>query len=228
LKKKSAGSSSPAALGSVLQRSNASQDERDSVIASMECRRLFLVAASAHPEIRLEESLRNHAFSSAQIGGDLDELLRKWAMGHRLQYDWVLQEAKLLYFCSQRPNSKELSTAITFESSMPVYEESFRLPPWVSTEDAVAYQKRTLRMFRTFLRESTERRKRLRRKFISARESLSVHYRWAAERICLNRSWADIARKHLRHVAWQSVEGAVTPILDSCGLDRRRTKPDHR
>ena len=197
------------------------QDEGDTETAKRECRRLFLIAASEHEGIRLLESLRSQVFAPALAGGDFGSLIREWATPKNLLTDWFLEEAFFLYRYSINPHSKELSSVITFESSMPVYEGSFRLPPWVTKEDAEKYKKRVTTMFKSFLSDSMDRRKRLRA--LARKREGSLSYRWAAEYICLNKPYEKI--EDPRGCDWRSIQEQVKPIIDFIGLRKARIRP---
>jgi hypothetical protein len=192
-------------------------DERDRVTAVREMRRLFLIAASAHPDIRLEDSLHADVFEPAVAGGNFDHLVADWATSKNLNVDWLLHQAKFMYIGFE--GATGANHTLSFASFRPEYQEVFQLPGWASIERDSVYQKRTLEMFRQFLSDSIKRRRRIRRSLISGRESLETHYKWAVERVCLKRKWASIAAAHSRPgINWQSVQEAASRILKSIEL----------
>ena len=187
-----------------------------------ECRRLFLVAASKHEDILLLDSLHEKVFSKLPgTPEELEPLLLDWAGHHYLRYAWVLDAARNLYYFSRTPNSNGLLYR-TFETSWPAYEaKPFYPPPWAPNEDLDEYRQRVLPIFEKYLDELIVQIKQSRRP-LQDRGSQPNHYRWAAEHVCLELGWTEIANRHGKEyrqfVSPQAVRDAVLKVLDKIGI----------
>ena len=189
-------------------------------VVRRECRRLFLIAASKHEEILLLDSLHDKVFKLADTPRELEPLLRDWAGHHHLQYAWVLDAARNLYYFSRTPNSNDLLYR-TFETSWPAYEtRPFQPPPWAPNEDLDEYRHRVLPIFEKYLDELIIQIKQSRRP-LQERGSQSNHYRWAAEHVCLELGWTEIANRHEKKyrqfVSPQAVRDAVLKVMEKIG-----------
>jgi hypothetical protein len=191
-------------------------------IVRRECRRLFLIAASKHEEILLIDSLHEKVFSKLPgTPAELERLLRDWSGPHRLDYTWVLDAARNLYYFSRTPNSDKVLYA-TFETSWPAYEAGpFSPSPWAPNEDLDKYRQRVILKFEQYIDELIVQIKESRRP-LQHRGSQSDHYRWAAECVCLKLGWTEIAdrhaRKHQQFVTPQAVRDAVLKVLEKIGI----------
>jgi hypothetical protein len=214
-----------------------------------ECRRLFLKAAAGHRKIRLADSLRERVLVPTEKlwvelglpapnlpaskwtpaywkaheswGRENDRLLRSWAMDLHLYYDWVLSEAAgQLADWRSFPERKGAFTEI-----LGYIAPQFHLEPLhFDYELKDAYRKRMKAKFATVLEAHIRDVKRLRSQLLPDRGSRAPHYRWAAERVCLDRNWNEIANANPVRVSWQAVCKAVQPILAKIGIPRTQPK----
>lgn len=209
--------------------------------AIRECRRVFLITAASHPKIRLENSLREKAFSplhklwidlglnnpdfhwtdegqraSESYRSKLERLIQKWVAGHNLALDWVIDAVREQLICwSSFPK-------VTAFSFIPGYNApEFYIDPWFPKETEGAYRRRVIGRFRGALDAHICELKRLHSHVLKDRGSQSAHYHWAAERVCLRWTWARIAMRNPVVVTPEAVRKAVSPILERLGISSK-------
>jgi hypothetical protein len=220
--------------------------------ARLACRLYFLRIAAKHPDIKLGASLRKSVFEVSMdrwvalglpkwpnIGLDwIPEkhlpllevwkkeqaaLIQNWAGHHNLAYQWV-------YEATDRTLSFGTFPKIPF-NMVPAYGQPYFLwPPWRQDQTEDEYrsdlQVRFLRDSEKYIRAVAAERAR----FIPHRTSQESHYSWAAECICLRRSFADIAKRtNFRPsggVTRQAVYQAVHSVLQRIDIpSSRQAKP---
>jgi hypothetical protein len=194
--------------------------------AVAELRLLFLNAAGEHPEIRLVDSLRDRVISKLDGVPNLNNtLLRDWAAYHHLEYDWVLEEARLLCGVSIVPKSSRIQVPRDgFLALWPVYAPpQITLASWVKFEPVSDYRERMLQRCESELEAYIEAVRRARR-VLEDRGSQENHRRWAAEHVCLKRAFVEIQRVDSPHLSPQAVQGAVTKLLKKIGILPRPRK----
>jgi len=205
-------------------------------------------AAAYHPQIRLADTLREKVLiPTGKLWSELglpvphlpasdwkpihwaaleswdhknEKLLRSWAEEHNLHYDWVLSDAAAqLTTWRSFPGIKGAFTII-----LGYRAPQFYIEPWlVDHELEVPYRKRMKARFATALEAYIREVNQLRIRLLPDRGSQGAHYRWAAERVCLNWKWSDIARENGVHVTWQAARKAVRLILTKIGIPESTT-----
>ena len=158
------------------------------------------------------------AFESWDQGHE--KLLRNWAKDLNLHYDWVLSDAAAqLTAWRSFPGIKDAFTIILGYGA-----PRFFIEPWfVDHEMEIPYRKRMKVRFAAALEAYIREVNQLRSRLLPNRGSQGAHYRWAAERVCLNWKWSDIARQNGAHVTWQAVRKAVRLILTKIGIPESTT-----
>lgn len=169
-------------------------------------------------------------------GDELESALREWARKRfprwtfdlnqvpRPEYAWVLGAARFLYDISRTPKTKELRD-FGFDRSTPAYGiPPFHVPAWVPNEELDDYRERVIKEFREFLTNWIEECKDSRSRLMLDRGARPRHYKWAAEWVCLERSFGKIALDYgletrVRHgVKRQTVHQAVDKVLIELGV----------
>jgi hypothetical protein len=207
-------------------------------IVKDECELLFLRAAARHPKIRLEESLRENVFGSLEstaeeikrlepgarlpLPPEYGNLIKKWAEGHNLDYEWVIRHARRTVDIWLVVNPAVKAFEGVPEISPPAFQPPLRLPG----ESDRAYRSRQVRYFRDTIDRGMRELKRSRKHILQSRGSEAAHYRWAAERVCLGWTWAGIARENPVHVSDQAVRQGALVVLEKIGIPS--PKPNDR
>ena len=208
-----------------------------------ECRRLFLIAAAKHPKIRLALELRERVLIPTQklwskLGlpardkppsqwrpkhwqaleswnPEQERLLQDWMTDFHLNFDWVLSEAvEQLANWRSFPEQEEAFTWLIGYRAPRVFLD----PCFFDHESEKKYRRRMKDRFESVLEAHVRDVKRLRGQFLPDRGSRRTHYCWAAEHVCLGRTWSDIAKVHAVPISWQAIQKAVTPILKRIGI----------
>ena len=192
---------------------------------------LFLRAAADHPKIRLEESLREQVlprwqplwqaglYKGGEVPPEYENLIREWAAGNRLPYDWVVGHARraVLFWLAVGPKVRAFESRP--EPSPPIFRPGLRLPE----EQDATYLARQVRQFRKEFRAHLLEVRDSRKSVLKHRGSLPSHYQWAVEHICLAWSWSKISQENGTSVTYQAVRQAVLPILAKIGVPDTRT-----
>jgi hypothetical protein len=199
-------------------------------IATEKCELLFLRAAAGHPKIRLEKSLRENVFVPLQstageikrlkpgdmlpLPPEFDHLIKQWAQGHNLDYEWVIRHARrtLEIWLVVHPAIGAFESIP--ELSPPAFQPPLRLPG----ESDSDYRKRQVQQFRDTIDQGMREVKRSGKHIPQSRGSETAHYRWAAEHLCLGWTWAQIARKNGAHVSYQAVRQAGLAVFERIGI----------
>jgi hypothetical protein len=190
-------------------------------VAREEYRLLFLDAAAKHPEVRLLDSLRDNVMLKLnETPGQSSALLREWAVSHRLEHDWVLEQAAFLCKVSQVIGSKLLQIPakgfLAFPFAYP--EPIIKFPPWCEVEEQRDYTKRMVQHCKSELTRYLDAVARA-RGVLQERGSRENHLCWAVERVCLGRRWTEILKQHPRAlVDPAAVRGGVQNVLARIGI----------
>jgi hypothetical protein len=206
-------------------------------IAIREDRRLFLIAASEHPRIRLGGTLRHDVFlplremytrlrldeqpgfaltDEGQKNGDIwrgrqDELIIGWAQRNRLSFDWIREEARL-----QVSNWFAFPAIPAFTGMPGLRPPHLWLDSWFSNETERSYVRRMKQKFEDALSVYIREVQLSREVIFQDRGSLAAHYSWAAMRLCLAWTWKQVADYHTQTavtVSFQAVSKSAGPIL---------------
>lgn len=218
--------------------------------AIRECRLHFLRAAVEHREVRLGETLFRKVFEPSRkywaelglpvpnvSGADWTpqqwaasrlfaegeaQMIWGWAAGHHLDYEWVHRAALDEIRRSSFP--KRLFAVI------PGYQPpEFVWRAWFFEHESERQYRDSIESdFKDKVGEYVSAIKLQRRKFLTERESQNAHYCWSVARVCLGRSWSEIAKKDTRGLTWQAVAKAVGPILVRIGLEPHNQKPSRK
>jgi hypothetical protein len=212
-----------------------------------ECRLVFLRAAAAHSEIRLGETLHSMVFASlkkswsdrglgdrefgwtdegqiqsAAYDDEREQLLVAWATESRLPFDWVIEAGRDqigAWFAFPDDHRNELHAFCV----LPGYDPpDFYIPTWFSNEEEKVFRRRVLKQFRSDLDSHIRSLRLLRSDLLSDRGSQNTHYRWAAERVCLGRTWYQIAAANGVPISSQAISKAVTVILHQIDVPLKR------
>jgi hypothetical protein len=211
--------------------------------AIRECRFHFLRAAAEHPQIRLGESLKERVFNPRQkLWADLglpvpnkpalewtteqhlasetfdreyQRLIEAWAADHNLSYEWVHSAVHSTLAYDSFPTKAF--------PIVPGYQPpKFMWTSWYfGFESEKEYRKRIKADFQEALEAHIRAVRRVHMDFLPGRGSTDAHYRWAAERICLDWRWFKIAEQNGVLVTWQAVRKAVLPLLERIGIPAR-------
>ena len=233
---------SQAALNHFLNAYAESANQDASATAVQECRLYFLRAAVKHPDIRLGDSLRERVFEPSEqfwvkLGlpawphalekwmpeqhaallprfvAERARLIKEWAAGHNLGYEWVYAEAERTFLPGMFPTS--LFALVPADGAL-----RFHLPPWRIGESEEEYRKHLDATFQRQSDQFIQAVKLERSRFLNHRDSFSQmsRYSWAAEHVCLKQRFSVIARRARPERTEQGVRKAVVLILERIGI----------
>lgn len=215
-------------------------------------RRLFLQAAARHPLIRLGASLDDMVLKPLdrfcrrlgisersildwkdseflalrQYHQERDRLIQGWAVKHNLGVEWVhLAALQEIGTWKAFPRPPEVAFGQFSRMYFPERSGNEWPPVWSywAGESATAYRARALQLAKLEVDAVIQAGRRAQK---TPGGSQLQHYRWAAERVCLNRTLDRIAcsRYNDSSVTNQAVSKAVLPLLRELGFPSSQPK----